>query len=72
MTVENRNIEIKAYRNEKGEKTCATDFTKGEVCKFLRMYKFGLVPMCSITGNDLERIGGKAHLIPDDNCLVWK
>jgi len=48
-------IEIKFQRYFiDGKPVCAADFSEGMVCEFLGFRKFGIQPVCMLTGDDLQ------------------
>ena len=59
------------YRTPNGKPTCASDFSKGEVCEFYTTRRFGIHEGCLLgpeSGRELKRGGedGLGHLIPGD------
>ena len=69
---ETRTIEVKAYRSPDSAPTCASDFTRGEFCCFMRTQHFGMTDVCGITGEVIDRDNdGRGWLRPVDGCIVW-
>lgn len=72
-------IEVKAYRDSKGNRTCAKDFPTGRVCVFYRTQRFGCHETCvfaeesgKYSAGMNRRDNGDGSLIPLDNCPIWK
>jgi hypothetical protein len=65
-------VPVTAYKRD-GVPTCAVDFEKGDVCKFLRLKKFGTVEVCGFNEAKLWRRGedGLGNIIPDKHCPLW-
>lgn len=66
-----RSVVMTAYQTPEGAPTCAVDFPSGQVCKFMRSRKFGLVDFCSCTGGDIHRANGDGYTLVQDECPVW-
>ncbi len=62
-------IEVKVYYTPSGAPTCATNWEKGEVCRFLVNHKMGFEHKCQSSDLFLERgNGGNGYLEPHNNC----
>lgn len=83
-SVETVPLAVERYRDLNGQPTCGADFSCGRVCKFLRMAKFGLLPVCGLIEDErspygwsvIRSRGGKAGrgmgtMIPLDACPIW-
>ena len=71
-------IIVKAYRDSKGNPTCARNFETGEVCIFYRTQRFGCHETCVFGDTESKymkslkrRDGGNGSLIPLACCPVW-
>jgi hypothetical protein len=78
MSEETKTIKITAYRDSKGNPTCAKNFETGQVCLFYRTQRLGCNETCALA----ERAGkynqsmsrrenGNGSLIPLSNCPIW-
>lgn len=70
---EKANLEFWKYYDKDGNHTCATDFSTGEWCCFLRVSHFGTREHCmfDVSNNGLTRRGddGLGSLIPCGFCI---
>lgn len=65
-------IPIVRYTMADGRPTCATDFSKGEICIHLRLESFGTRELCGLDDKLLERDrGGEGVLIPTATCPLF-
>lgn len=74
----NGRIDVKTYFDSYGHRTCATDFTNGNVCAYYRAQKFGTQETCVFApkhnkyAEQLHRRGdnGLGSLIPAPWCPI--
>lgn len=73
MEILTKSIEVKAYKDNKGNSCCAADFESGKVCIFYRTKNFGTNEMCGFLDNEElnRRDNGNGTLISLKNCPIW-
>jgi hypothetical protein len=70
-------IQVRRYRDAKGNPTCAVNFPAGKVCIFYMTQRFGCNETCFFANDagkrreELKRRDGKGMLIPLRQCPVW-
>lgn len=66
-------VVARRYRDKHGNRACAIDFRKNEVCMFYGI-KGIATECCMVTGESLKRRGedGLGTLIPIEKCILWK
>jgi hypothetical protein len=69
-------IDVEVYFDSKGNRTCAVNFTTGQVCKYYRTQRFGTYETCLFAPSQgqflehLQRQDGDGRLIPGDWCPI--
>jgi len=74
----NGRIDVETFFDADGNRTCATNFADGHVCKFYRTQRFGTLETCLFApqqnkyAEQLKRRGAddKGSLIPADWCPI--
>ena len=72
---ESFSFKVTRYRDKEHRPTCALNFSKGDVCRFLRTRCMGCVDTCALEtkGVDLHRRpDGGNTLIPGEWCPLWR
>lgn len=78
MSEESRTIQVTAYRDSKGNPTCAKNFETDQVCLFYRTQRLGCNETCALAEQAgkycqtmSRREKGEGSLIPLVNCPIW-
>jgi len=62
-------LRFKRFRTTEGIPTCAVDFGKARVCRFLGARFFGTEEVCLLTGERIYRKNG--FIQPATDCIMW-
>jgi len=73
-------IEAERYFDPQGFPTCATDFSTGKICEFMRTQRFGANETCIFAPESHKgytecmnrRKNGEGYLIPGKWCPLFK
>lgn len=65
-------ILVERHRDPDGQPTCCREWGKQQ-CRFMGARKFGLIDVCMLTGDDLNRDrNGRGWIRPAFGCPVWE